>query len=183
MFIVLILVLIIIYLMNKHNMFSYPVIESNVSNVKPLYFNVNMKDICSSAAKQDDKNVEKKSEKMTACEKQVRQACPPEKTTEDLLFEERKKYNELKLKYEDDSAPYSVYKDDRYLFSQSENATLTGDDKLVIKMKDSGGRAQEAIINRAKFDKNSLLPYFMEELEDHANANGWWEDETLEQLM
>jgi hypothetical protein len=158
----------------------YLIVKSNKNVQNDLgYFDINIKDICKNIdnAKKVDTN---KLDVNTDCEKRVRSECPPEKTTEDQLFEEKKKFNELKLKCDDKTPPYSFYKDDRYLILDTPAMTL--DEKLAIKMQESGHKAQDSMVNRAMYDKNSFLPYIEEELNEHANSI-WWEDDDLDPIF
>ncbi len=87
---------------------------------------------------------------------------------------EKKRGDELYLKYGDldrNSIDFLYYGDDDH--------PLSGDDKLVYKMYDMGQRNKQALTNRALWNKNSLLPYFEEELRNHADSI-WYDDETLE---
>lgn len=54
-----------------------------------------------------------------------------------------------------------------------------GDNALAERMWEQGRRSQQATINRAKFDKYSLLHYFDEELRSTANSR-WWDNDALE---
>ena len=108
--------------------------------------------------------------------------CTPEKSLADQLFEQKKLYEDLKLKYEDTTPEYRYSTTDRYIIDTG--AEPVADDKLAFKMKDVGGRAQEAADSRSLYGKNSLIPFIEEELNEHANACGWWEDnENLEEVF
>jgi flagellar biosynthesis regulator FlbT len=50
------------------------------------------------------------------------------------------------------------------------------DDKLAMKMKDTGSRAQESQIYRALWTKNNLIPYMEHELSNAENSI-WWDDD------
>lgn len=171
-----VLIIVLIYLIGKSTMVDYDIPR----NSDPVYFNMNIRDICKSVDNHTDDKDSKEDVKLTECEKRVKSQCPPEKSVEDQLFEEKKKYNELKLKFDNKTPPYSFYKDDRYIVLPDED--LTYDDKLTKKMIDVGCRAKEALDSRAMFDKNSLLPYLEEELQMHANSV-WWDDDALEQVF
>jgi hypothetical protein len=54
-----------------------------------------------------------------------------------------------------------------------------GDDALTKRMLEQGNRSKQSIDIRAKFDKYSLLHYFDEELDSHANSV-WWDNDSLE---
>jgi hypothetical protein len=58
-----------------------------------------------------------------------------------------------------------------------------GDQRIVEKMKDSSMHAQQAIINRASFNKNSLLPFVGEELAANENSEWWVDNQDLEARM
>lgn len=117
-------------------------------------------------------------EKQKKCEEK----CVPKKSVDDQLFEQKQLYEELKLKVEDTSLPYRYSTTDRYIIDTG--VEPVADDKLAFKMKDTGGRAQEAADSRSLYGKNSLIPFIEEELEEHANSYGWWDnDEDLEQVF
>jgi hypothetical protein len=114
--------------------------------------------------------------------KKCEQKCKPVKSLADQLFEQKKLYEELKLKYEDNTPAYRYSTTDRYIIDTG--VEPVADDKLASKMKDTGGRAQEAADSRSLYGKNSLIPFIEEELNEHANSYGWWDDsENLEEVF
>lgn len=117
-------------------------------------------------------------DKIEKCEEK----CTPKKSLEDQLYEQKKIYEELKLKCEDTTPAYRYSTTDRYIIDTG--VEPVADDKLAFKMKDAGGRAQEAADARSLYGKNSLIPFIEEELNEHANACGWWDDcENLEEVF
>lgn len=125
---------------------------------------------------EDDESIE--DDKIKKCEEK----CTPEKSLADQLFEQKKIYDELKLKCEDTTPQYRYSTTDRYIIDTG--VEPVADDKLAFKMKDTGSRAQEAADSRSLYGKNSLIPFIEEELNEHANCYGWWDDcENLEQVF
>jgi hypothetical protein len=120
----------------------------------PLYVDINVKELCKTAGAHGGE--------------------PHSKGCDSLLAEEKKKYNELLLKYEDPE-PNSV----DFLYHNDDDHPLLGDDKLTFKMLDSGKKNKRAMLNRAMWDKNSFIPYLEEELQNHSESI-WWDDETLD---
>lgn len=114
--------------------------------------------------------------------KKCKDKCIEPKSLADQLFEQKKLYEELKLRYEDKVPSYRYSTTDRYILDTGEEPIA--DDKLAFKMKDSGGRAQEAKDSRSLYGKHSLAPFIEEELNEYADAYGWWDDdENLEQVF
>lgn len=176
-FIILILVIILIYFIFKSNNYD--------ERTKPMYFDLKIRDICSAVGSKDSSIDDKDAEapnseaKIESCKKKAIDKCTPKKSIEDQLYDQKKLYEDLKLKIADPNPTFRYSSDDRYLFDNGYNPTA--DDKLTIKMKDVGGKAQEATVARSMWSKNSLIPYLEEELEEHAGAYGWWDaDEDLE---
>jgi len=62
------------------------------------------------------------------------------------------------------------------------NAGSTADDFLAHRHVVNSRRAEEATINRARFNKYTLRPLYEEELQDH-ERRVWWEDDSLDMLM
>jgi len=141
-----------------------------------------MKDICTNIEKSGDNgstdaNNGSNDEELKKC----KDKCVPKKSLADQLFDQKMLYEELKLKYEDNTPAYRYSTTDRYIIDTG--AEPVADDKLVSKMKDTGCRAQEAADSRSLYGKNSLIPFIEEELEEHANSYGWWDDNDLEDDM
>jgi len=145
-----------------------------------------MKDICTNIEKSNDVEStdgnsdsvdDNEDEKLKKCEDK----CIPKKSLADQLFEQKMLYEELKLKYEDPTPEYRYSTTDRYIIDSG--VEPVADDKLAFKMKDTGGRAQEAANSRSCYGKNSLIPFIEEEIEEHANSYGWWDDNDLEDEM
>lgn len=141
---------------------------------KPIYLNLNIKDICqnlnsskdgiSPPMVSDEKNADTKDDKPLA----------------DQLADQKKLYNELKLKCEDNSPVYRYTNSDLYLVDNKPNNT--GDDVFTSRMIDMGLQAKAATDARSMWSKNSLIPYLEEELEEHADSQ-WWDDDSLENLF
>lgn len=174
-----------------------------VQEKKPMYFNLNIKDICqalnnsdsdsstsdsdsSSSSNNDNNNIKnskndnKKSETKTKKrkhKKHSRHSRHSKHSKDTELLKIKKQFNELKLEVEDDSTQYRFSNSDRYLI---DNKVEDGDDALTTQMLHMGSKNKEAIINRAMYSKNSLIPYLEEELNQYENAYGWWDDGDLE---
>jgi hypothetical protein len=69
------------------------------------------------------------------------------------------------------------------LYREYHGDLCRGDQKLAEKMKDVGMRAQQSIINRAAFHRNSVEHLYKEELSNNENNDWWDDDEALEQYM
>jgi hypothetical protein len=165
------LVTILLILLLIYHIYFY----SNLFQRKPikvdenLYFNLNMKDICSAMDKSD------KNDK--SCEK------PKTKSCSDQLFDMTKQYNELKLQLDDtENTPetYSFYNSDRYLIDPGNK---TGDDVLMQAMIDTQKKNKQSIDNRSMWEKSSFLPYIEEELRQHENSVWWESDNDLEAIF
>lgn len=143
----------------------------------PIYFNVNIGDICKGVSENVCADGESTNKAILGdMGKHIEVGsniingetgkAPP---NEDY----KKKYQELLLKNMDqpDNVDLLYYGGDEYI--------LQGDDKLTYKMIDMSMRNKHAINNRALWNKNSLLPYFEEELRSHENSI-WWDDDTLD---
>lgn len=127
----------------------------------PIYINMNMRDACKKADDAYDNAVKKIAEKdKSSCEKK--------------LSDERRKYNELVLKYTD-ANPDAI----NHLYYDRSDDPIMGDDKLTYKMMHMSQKNKQALTNRALWSKNSFIPYLEEELQSHAESI-WWDDETLE---
>lgn len=166
--VIIILILVVILFLSKKNTsqgFDNPEDGSN-----PYIFGVNIKSVCDDVKKNGSK------QELTECEKEKIKSCPPEKSLETQLFEQKQKYNELKLQVEDKSPKFRFSNSDRYVF---DNIGLDGDDVFTQKMFDMGKKPQEAIMNRSMWSKNSMLPFLEEELNMHENSI-WWDDDALE---
>jgi hypothetical protein len=140
-------------------------------------YSSHFKKILTEAKPIDTKPVENGEETQKKCEEK----CVVPKPLGDQLFEQKQLYEELKLKVDDTSPPYRYSTTDRYIIDTGVDPVA--DDKLAFKMKDTGSRAQEAADSRSLYGKNSLLPFIEEEMEEHANSYGWWDDEDLEQVF
>lgn len=120
---------------------------------KSIYFDVNLKNICSSVSKK------------TTREEQIEEFKKLKKEMHDNDILE---HNKMMLRNFD--MPYK---------SVEYTNTLTGDDQLVNKMIHMSSINKRSIENRAKLNKHSVLPYLESELQSH-EASVWWDDETLE---
>ncbi len=127
-----------------------------------VYLNVNMTDICKKIEDKSEKqdNLEKRKNKKESCENQ--------------LFDIKQKYNQLKLKT-DDPDPNDI----SYLFYDNSRYDIKDDDNLTMRMMEMGKKNKQAIINRAMWNKNSLLPYFEDELRMHSESI-WYDNDLLE---
>jgi hypothetical protein len=54
-----------------------------------------------------------------------------------------------------------------------------GDDRLAKHVSHNQKKSKQSLDNRSLWNKNSLIPYLEEELEEHANSR-WWDDDSLE---
>lgn len=54
-----------------------------------------------------------------------------------------------------------------------------GDDILAKHVAHNQKKSKQSLDNRSLWNKNSLIPYLEEELEEHANSR-WWDDDNLE---
>jgi hypothetical protein len=159
---IIILLIILIYLLIRYN-------------EGPISFKLNIKNDTLSDP-EDPEDIDEDTVKK--CEEK----CTPTKSLADQLFDEKKINEELRLKYEDKTPAYRYSTTDRYIIDTG--VEPVADDKLAFKMKESGGRALEAADSRSLYGKNSLLPFIEEELEEHANSYGWWDDdENLEEAF
>jgi len=61
------------------------------------------------------------------------------------------------------------------LFREYRGDVCRGDQRMAESMRAIGMRAQEATLNRAAFDKRTLLPFVAEELDANENRQ-WWDD-------
>jgi len=163
----------------------------------PYNFDIDMSKICDSVGncskndsdKSDDKpgkiSREKILENLNDCEKKAIGSCPPEKSLETQLFEQKELIKNLKLELEDKTPKYRFSKSDRYFLdndpdagdyrnisSNSINVTDIGDDKITAQMLVMGGRSKESLDNRSLWSKNALIPYLEEELKMHENSYG-----------
>lgn len=136
---------------------------------KPIYLNLNIKDICQNL--KDSDTVSAAPENSTVSET---------KSLADQLLEQKKMYNELKLKYDDDAPVYKYTNSDLYLI---DNQPQSGDDVFTNRMIDMGMQAKVAVDARSMYSKNSLLPYLEDELEESAGSGPWWDQDTLEQAF
>lgn len=58
-----------------------------------------------------------------------------------------------------------------------------GDQRIAEKMREIGQHAQQSIINRVAFHKNSLTPYVSEELDANENVDWWTDNQDLDAEM
>ena len=145
-----------------------------------LYIDLNMNNLCKPLKAVGEPDVGKDVPKLSTCQQEKIRECPPVLSTEDQLYEQKKLYNELKLQMEDKTPTYSFTNTDRYLLDSD---TAIGDDSFTLGMINNGKKSKESLDSRALWTKNSLIPYLAEELAEHENANGWWDDDDLEALM
>ena len=67
----------------------------------------------------------------------------------------------------------------RALFARSTAETrVSGDDRLMDKMKAVAGKAKEAILARTRFTSDNFRQYFDEELYEEENRH-WWENDPM----
>lgn len=140
----------------------------------PIYFNLNMKDICNSIELDTPNNSKPNEDSYTDEYHEPEEAI---NYTEARLRHEAKLRREQRLKDNDTDPDYRFSNSDRFLI---DNKLETDDDLLTGQMLEMGRRNKEAMTNRAMFSKNSLIPYLEEELQEHENAGGWWDDDDLE---
>ncbi len=121
---------------------------------KQDFFNVDLKKICRDACKTD---------------RGVAPGKPVEKPiiSPDLMFSDQR-HNKNAL---DSIRALSNTRDD-----------LCGDDKFTSGAIHRNLQAKQSMINRALLNKNTFLPYFERELNDHENSV-WWEDSSLENAL
>lgn len=163
---ILILILIFVYYEYKSNQHNHSFHRYHRGS-NPLNVELNMHDICKAVNKTSMTDSDGKSKQ-----------CPKEEELAKQLDEQKQMTNELKLKYEvDPIQPYRFSDNDRFLL---DSKYLLADDRLALKMKDTGSRGQEAANSRALWSKNNLVPYLEHELSNAANSGGWWEDDQLE---
>ncbi len=175
------------YLAGQNDLSTSPdrvVIDRNIdeNGIKNLNVNIDMENICNtvrangSGITDEQKAVCPELENESECVKEARKKCPKEKSLADQLFEQKQLFNNLKLQYEDTSPSYKFMRNDRYITDDNE---LLADDKLTIKMLDSGEKAQKSLTARALMGKNSFIPHLESELAS-AEAARWWDDDNLE---
>jgi len=137
-------------------------------NSRPVYLNMDLKSLCGQAdnvvnneTKMNIQNIKEEYEKkLNKCNKNT--------------YAEKKRADAIYLRYADPEIN-SI----DYLFYGNDDSIISGDDKLMYKMYDMGQKNKEAMINRALWNKNNLIPYFEEELNNHANSI-WYDDDSLE---
>lgn len=97
------------------------------------------------------------------------------------IWSEYNKAEHIKAERDVDVPPQFDYSADiKSLLSRStEETKMSGDDRFLAKAKDIGARAQESIINRARFVSDNLRKYFDEELTLEENRH-WWENDELD---
>jgi hypothetical protein len=129
--------------------------------VPGIYMNIDLRDVCKKVEQNDAKNASSASIEPTP--------------------DQSKPAPDQSKPASDQSKPTApdISDDIERLYYGISNYPLTGDDSLTYRMYDMGQKNKHAIMNRAMWDKNSLIPYLEEELRDHANSI-WWDDETLE---
>lgn len=209
--IVIILIIVVMYYnMYNTPYYTYKIRdpESQYGESKTLYANFNIRDICreldrnniseylqatkdspnkdakdTPLAKKDPADSKKDSIKDSAGSKDDPSAIDPTnvlnvRSIDDQLAEQKKLYNELKLKYEDTSQPYKYTNSDLYLVDSPPN---TGDDVFTSAMMATQKKNKDSLDARSQWNKNSLVPYLEEELNEHENSNGWWQNSDLEQ--
>jgi len=151
-------------------------------NTKPIFLNLNIKDICQNLNFADD-GIPPQAPTIAVSNDNIpadKSADPTDsapKSLADQLFDQKKMYNELKLKYDDVAPVYRYTNSDLYLV---DNQPQTGDDVFTNRMLDMGMQAKVATDARSMYTKNSLIPYLEEELEEAAGTNGWWDADQLE---
>lgn len=131
-------------------------------DTSPIYLNINMSDVCK---KVDDSEI---------IPSQKNDINSINKKCENELFDIKQKYNKLKL-IVDDPEPDDIL----YLMNSDSRYNIKGDDSLTSRMMNMGKKNKEAIINRAMWNKNSLLPYLEDELRMHSESI-WYDNEDLE---
>ena len=152
----------------------------------PIYFNIDMNKLCGASGiiNTGENNTvtsdEEKYAKLNSCEKKMVKTCPPEKSKDTQIYEQKEIIKNLKLELGDNTPAYRFSKSDRYFL---DNGYEGGDDKFVRQMQVMGGRAKEAATARSLWSKNTFIPYLEEELQMHENSGGWWEDQNLENEM
>lgn len=149
----------------------------NRVNSDSLNCKLNMSDICKAVNNMDSNKFSEKNKtntKETECETEL-------KAQTKKLEAQTKKTNDLLLKYDDNGQPYNFYDNDRYVMDST--FTHLADDKLAMKMKDTGSRAQESQIYRALWTKNNLIPYMEHELSNAENSIWWDDDSNLEPVF
>jgi len=166
--IIFILILIIIYYVCKNE-------TTNKANIDvPIYYNLGISDICKSIDKKETAPPE-----LSECEKEQIKKCPPKKSLETQLFDQKKLNAELKLELENKELPYKNDDSDRYL---GNTCYLSGSDLFATKLLENGKKNQDAIINRTLWTKNSFIPYLEEELQAGENLAWWNSNELLHQI-
>jgi hypothetical protein len=123
---------------------------------------------CQRADRDLDEDVKREIEQLKKDNNAKLEECQKKQTAE------KKRGDNLYLKY-GDPQPNSL----DYLYLNNDDFPIQGDDKLTYKMIDMSMRNKQSMINRALWNKNSLLPYFEEELKNHANSV-WYDDDALE---
>jgi hypothetical protein len=129
-----------------------------------LNYNLNLHNVCTKSCESIASHKKK--------EKQLLDELTNKKKEYDKLITEQKKLNmEIKLKNEDNLRNINK------LYDLDENSC--GDDKLANKMKHMSLKNKQAIINRAKWNKSSFIPFIEEELNNHSNSI-WWDNQDYE---
>jgi hypothetical protein len=129
---------------------------------------MNMREMCGKAHQTTDEEIKMQIKETTKEYEKKLEEC---KKTSNL---EKERANRLYLKYGDDD-PSAV----EQMYLGGDNSNLSGDDKLMYKMYDMSQMNKRALTSRALWSSNSLIPYFEEELQSHANSP-WYDDDTLE---
>jgi len=139
------------------------------SNENPVYFNMNLQDRCNCAEGEIDEENKKQIEKIKKEHEKELQKC------NEKFKKEKERGDELYLKY---ANPYHM-DIDNIIYNKDHHPIVDGDDKLTYKMIDMSLNNKRAMTNRAMWNKYSFLPYYEQELQNHANSI-WWENDDLE---
>jgi hypothetical protein len=142
--------------------------QSYTQQQPPIYLNMNMRDMCQKADRNIDDDIKNDILKMQKENEKKLDDCRKK------YIDEKKRGDRLYLKY-GDPEPNSI----DFLYYGNDNSPLYGDDKLTYRMYAMSQKNKQALVNRAMWNKNSILPYFEEELRNHADSV-WWDDDTLE---
>jgi hypothetical protein len=149
MFILLLIILIFFYI-------SYSDGSPRYTSITPIYMNMDMREMCSKADATNPTATNPTATNPTA--------------TDTTMPDVKKRVDNIP-----ENDPHSL----NFLYNNNDDYPMTGDDKLMFKMYDMSGKNKEAILNRAMWNKNALIPYLEEELRSHENSI-WYDDETLE---
>lgn len=166
---ILITIIFLIYNNKKQTVYK-PAIYKPVLSDQPVYYNINLRNICSKVKKKCEENhLQEEHDEFLDFIKEKNQNCKEDKFNKyvDSLDLSNKIYDQPRQFYRDNSA----YPD---------KPSYYGDNAFTDKMIHMSLKNKHAINNRARWNKYSFMPFIEEEIETHANSR-WWDNQDLEQ--